>query len=81
MALVTIATEFSAKHHPNGTLENIKLTLTEDRLREFLRTGYPIRRPFSAGDLTGELRVVVQDRVTGEEGSLRLQIGSPKSAQ
>ena len=79
VGLLAIATEFPPKKHPNGTLENIKLTLTEDRLREVLRTGYPIRRPFAAGDLAGELRVVVQDRVTGEEGSLRLRIGSPAS--
>jgi VWFA-related protein len=78
VALLAIATEFSAKHRPNGTLENIKLTLTEDRLREVLRTGYPLRRPFTAGELTGELRVVVQDRITGDAGSLSLHIGPQK---
>jgi VWFA-related protein len=78
VALLSIATEFDAKKRPNGTLENIKLTLREDRLREVLRTGYPIQRPFTAGELKGELRVVVQDRVTGDAGSLHLQIGTPE---
>jgi VWFA-related protein len=75
VALVSIATEFSARKKPNGTLEEVKITLTGDRLREALRTGYMVRRPFEANQLTGELRVVVQDRVTGDAGSVSLRIG------
>jgi VWFA-related protein len=75
VALLAIATEFSAKKKPNGSLEEIKLTLTSARLRDALRTGYLIRRPYAAGELTGELRVVVQDRATGDVGSVRLPIG------
>jgi hypothetical protein len=78
VALLAVATEFSAKKNPNGTLHNIKLTFTEDRLRQVLRTGYPLQLPFSAGELTGALRVVVQDRVTGDAGSLSLQIRADK---
>ena len=76
VALLTIATEFAPKKHPNGTLQNIKLTLTEERLKQVLRTGYPLQLPFTAGTLTGGLRVVVQDRVTGDAGSLSLNIGA-----
>lgn len=76
VALISIATQFSAKKKPNGTREDIKISLTEDRLRQVLSEGgYFIRRPFAAGDLKGELRVVVQDRVSGEAGSVRLPIG------
>jgi hypothetical protein len=75
IALLSIATRFSGKKKPNGSLEEIRLTFTGDRLREALRTGYVIRRPFPAGSLTGELRVVVQDRVTGDAGSVRVAIG------
>jgi VWFA-related protein len=78
VALLEVATEFSAKKHQNGTVQNIKLTLTEDRLKQVLRTGYPLQLPFDAGDLTGGLRVVVQDRITGETGSLSLNIGVRK---
>jgi VWFA-related protein len=78
VALLEVATEFSAKKHQNGTVHNVKLTLTEDRLKQVLRTGYPLQLPFTAGDLTGGLRVVVQDRVTGEIGSLSLNIGVTK---
>jgi len=77
VALISIATEFSARKKPNGTLEEIKISLTEERLKEVLGTGYVLRRPFPAGGLTGELRVVVQDRVTGDAGSVRLPIGLP----
>ena len=75
VALLAIATQFPPKKHPNGTLENIKISLTEDRLKATLRDGYVIRRPYAAGDLMGELRVVVQDRVTGLAGSVRVPIG------
>ncbi|HEX4274362.1 MAG TPA: VWA domain-containing protein [Bryobacteraceae bacterium] len=75
IALLSIATEFSPKKKPNGSLEEIRLTLTRARMQEALRNGYLIRRPFAAGELTGELRIVVQDRVTGNAGSVRLPIG------
>jgi hypothetical protein len=75
VAQLSIATEFSAKKNPNGTLEDIKLTLTGARMREALQNGYVLRRPFAAGPLTGELRVVVQDRTTGDTGSVRLALG------
>ena len=76
IALLTVATEFLPKKRPNGTLQNIKITLTEERLKEVLRTGYPLQLPFTAGTLTGGLRVVVQDRATGDAGSLSLNIGA-----
>jgi VWFA-related protein len=75
VALLAVATQFPAKKRPNGTLENIKLSLTEDRLKSALREGYVIRRPYPAGDLRGDLRVVVQDRMTGLAGSVRVPIG------
>jgi VWFA-related protein len=75
VALLAIATQFPPKKRPNGTVENIKLTLTEERLKEALRDGYVLRRPYAAGDLMGDLRVVVQDRTTGLEGSVRVPIG------
>jgi VWFA-related protein len=75
VALLAIATQFPPKKRPNGTLETIKLTLTEDRLKQALRDGYIIRRPYLAGDLKGDLRVVLQDRVTGLAGSVRVPIG------
>lgn len=63
----------------DGTLEKLKISLTGDRLTEALGSGYMVRRSFASGQPAGELRVVVQDRVTGEAGSVRLPIG--KSAQ
>ncbi|HWF08728.1 MAG TPA: VWA domain-containing protein [Bryobacteraceae bacterium] len=79
VALLAIATEFSAKKKPNGTLEEIKLTLTNARLTEALRTGYRIRRPYAAGELNGDLRLVVQDRASGDVGSVTLPIGAAKA--
>jgi VWFA-related protein len=74
VALLAIATEFPPKKKPNGSFEEIKLTLTKARLEEALRGGYRIRRPYPAGQLTGALRVVVQDRVSGDIGSVTLPI-------
>jgi hypothetical protein len=37
--------------------------------------GYVITRPFQAGALSGSLRVVVQDRVTGSSGSVTIPAG------
>src|SRR5207302_5229460 len=72
VALLSVATEFPAKKRPNSTLEEIKLTLTDARLKESLASGYVLRRPFAAGNLMGNLRVAIQDRNTGEVGSLTL---------
>jgi len=74
VALLAIATQFSAKKKPNGSFEEIKLTLTKARLQEALRGGYMIRRPYTAGELTESLRVVVQDRASGDVGSVTLPI-------
>jgi len=75
VALVAIATQYPPKKRPNGTFEEIKLSLTEDRLKTSLRDGYVIQRPFAAGNLRGQLRVILQDRVTGLAGSVRVPIG------
>ena len=75
VALLAIATQFPPKKRPNGTLHNIKLSLTEERLKAALRDGYVIRMPYQAGGLKGQLRVVVQDRVSGLAGSVRVPIG------
>ena len=58
----------------DGSLETLRLSLTEKRLRETLASGYVFSRDVVAGDLNGELRVVVQDRDTGLAGSLRVPL-------
>jgi hypothetical protein len=76
VALISLATQFPAKDPPNGTLEEIKITLTEARLKETLSKGFDMRRPVPIGwKVAGDLRVVVQDRVTGAAGSVKLRIG------
>jgi VWFA-related protein len=75
VALIAIATQFPVKKPPNGTLEEIKITLTEERLKEALRDGYSMKREFSAGGLVGNLRIVLQDRITGQAGSVTVAIG------
>ena len=58
-----------------GTLETIRISLTEERLRETLAKGFVLRRELDAGSETGDLRIVVQDRATGSIGSVRVPIG------
>jgi VWFA-related protein len=78
VALINLATELPAKRPPNGTLESIKITLTEARLRDVLTNGFILRRPVPVGDETGDLRVVVQDRATGAAGSVKLHVGASR---
>ena len=65
LASIAFGTLFSPSESTQGSLETIRLNLTEDRLRKALENGYVFSREISAGGLNGELRVVVQDRATG----------------
>jgi VWFA-related protein len=73
---IDFGTHFSTSPTLRGTLETIRISLTEDRLRETLNKGFVLRREINAGGETGVLRVVVQDRATGFIGSVRVPIGT-----
>jgi len=86
VALIRLATYFPTAQKPNGTEESIKITLTEQRLRETLANGYTLQQMVIAGGRRGDLRVAVQDRVTGTAGSVKLQLAAtgrsnPKNGQ
>jgi hypothetical protein len=74
VALIRFATYFPAVPKPNGSEESIKITLTEQRLRESLANGYTMQRLVFAGNRTGDLRLAIQDRVTGAAGSVKLSL-------
>ena len=74
VALIQLATYFPAAAKPNGTDESIKITLTEQRLRETLANGYTLQRTVIAGNRKGDLRLAIQDRVTGAAGSVKLPL-------
>jgi len=74
VALIHVATYFPSAAKPNGTEESIKLTLTEQRLKESLANGYTIQRLIIVGNRKGDLRLAVQDRVTGAAGSVKLAL-------
>jgi hypothetical protein len=59
-----------------GSLETIRLSLTEDRLRAALKNGYSLRRKVVTGDASGHLRVVLEDAATGAIGSVSVPIGT-----
>jgi VWFA-related protein len=77
VALIRLATYFPSAAKPNGTEESIKITLTEQRLKESLANGYTIQRLVFAGNRKGNLRLAVQDRVTGAAGSVKLALAGP----
>jgi VWFA-related protein len=77
VALIKLATYFPAVAKPNGTEESIKITLSEQRLREALANGYTMQQLVFAGNRTGDLRVAMQDRVTGAAGSVKLSLAGP----
>ena len=70
---VDFGTHFSQALDFRGTYETIRISLTEDRLRQTLRDGFVFRREVNSQP--GELRVVIQDRSTGYIGSVRVPIG------
>jgi len=76
VALIRLATYFPSAAKPNGTDESIKLTLTEQRLKESLANGYTIQRLIIVGNRKGDLRLAVQDRVTGAAGSVKLTLAA-----
>jgi VWFA-related protein len=80
VGLIRVATFFPAASKPNGTEESIKITLTEQRLRESLANGYTIQQMVIAGNRKGDLRLAIQDRVTGAAGSVRLPLAGDDQA-
>ncbi|HSP66951.1 MAG TPA: VWA domain-containing protein [Bryobacteraceae bacterium] len=76
VALIHLATYFPSAQKPNGTEESIKITLTERRLKESLASGYTIQRLVIVGNRKGDLRLAVQDRVTGAAGSVKLALAA-----
>jgi hypothetical protein len=86
VAQIQLATYFPAAAKPNGTEESIKLTLTEQRLREALANGYTLQRMIVVGNRKGNMRLAIQDQVTGAAGSVKLQLAdagrpNPKNGQ
>jgi hypothetical protein len=86
VAQIQLATYFPAAAKPNGTDESIKITLTESRLREALTYGYTLQRMMVVGDRKGDMRLAIQDQVTGAAGSVKLQLAAagksnPKNGQ
>jgi VWFA-related protein len=69
---VDFGTHFSQALDFKGTYETIRISLTEDRLRQTLKDGFVFRREIRSQP--GELRVVVQDRSTGNIGSVRIPL-------
>jgi VWFA-related protein len=76
-AAIAFGTLFSPSESTKGTLETIRLSLTEDRLRAALENGYVLRRKVDVGDRTGSLRVVIEDAATGTIGSVSVPFVSP----
>ena len=73
---IDFGTHYSLALDFKGTYETIRISLTEERLRETLRDGFVLEREIDSSGSVGELRIVVQDRSTGSIGSVRVPIGS-----
>jgi hypothetical protein len=68
-----LATQFPTQKPPNGSSEQLLITLTEERLREVLRDGLALHRTAVAAQPV-ELRVAIQDLATGAIGSIQLKL-------
>jgi VWFA-related protein len=75
VATIAFGTLLTPSESTKGSLETIRIALTEDRLRASLKNGYSLRRKVVAGDACGHLRVVLEDAATGAIGSVSVPIG------
>lgn len=67
---IALGTLFSPTDTTKGSLETIRLNLTESRLKAALKDGYVLRRKVAVGDRAGSLRIVIEDAATGTVGSV-----------
>ncbi len=77
VASIAFGTLPSPSASTKGTLETIRLSLTEDRLRAALKDGYMLRRKVVMGDQAASLRVVIEDTSTGIVGSVSVPFDQP----
>jgi VWFA-related protein len=75
VASIAFGTLSSHSDSTKGTLETIRLSLTEDRLRAALKDGYVLRRKVVMRTQAADLRVVLEDASTGAVGSVSVPIG------
>jgi len=78
---IVLGTQFSPQESTKGSMETIRLSLTDDRLREGLMNGYRLRRKVITGTANGELHVVVEDAATGALGSVRVPLSGEKTSK
>lgn len=76
VANIAFGTMLSPSASTKGTLETIRLSLTEDRLRAGLQNGYRLRRKVVLSDFSGTMRVAIEDISTGAIGSVRVPVGA-----
>jgi VWFA-related protein len=67
---IAFGTLLTPSESTKGTLETIRLSLTEDRLRAALKNGYVLRRKVVMGERAANLRVSIEDTSTGILGSV-----------
>ena len=72
VASIAFGTLATPSDSTKGTLETIRVSLTESRLRAALKDGYVLRRKVVMGNDTADLRVVIEDTSTGIVGSLKV---------
>jgi VWFA-related protein len=75
---IAYSTLVTPSESTKGTLETIRLSLTEDRLRAGLKDGYVLRRKVVVGDSKANLRVAIEDTATGVVGSVTVPFEQPK---
>ena len=75
VASIAFGTLSSPSESTKGTLETIRLSLTEERLRTALKDGYVLRRKVVMRTQAADLRVVLEDASTGAIGSVGVPIG------
>lgn len=75
VAAIALGTQFSPSESTKGSLETIRISLTESRLREALKNGYSLHRKLAGGNASGQLHVVVEDAATGALGSVHVPVG------
>ncbi len=73
-SLIAVATFFQNQPKVPANINDLKLTFTDARLPEVLRDGYLIRLEVDERGVPGKMRIAVQDRSTGQTGSVTLDV-------
>ena len=69
-----LAVTLEAPNPPRGNFQTFNLDLTDEQVKQALKSGLGFDVELATNGQAGKIRVLVQDRVTGNAGSVRIPV-------